>query len=89
VGDHEGRPYFTIKLVEGGSLAQKLPGTPQPARAAAALVATLGEAIQVLHQSGIVHRDLKPANVLLASPVASAPGGPRALTRPTSTSAWR
>ncbi len=68
VGDHDGRPYYTMELVEGGSLAQKLAGTPQPARAAAALVATLGEAIQVLHQGGIIHRDLKPANVLL-SPV--------------------
>src|SRR6516165_9453912 len=41
VGDTGGRPYFTMELVEGGSLAQKLSGTPQPARAAAALVVTL------------------------------------------------
>src|SRR5260370_1884898 len=64
-GDVDGRPYFTMELVEGGSLAQKLAGTPQPADQAAALVAALAEAIQVAHQSGIVHRDLKPANVLL------------------------
>jgi serine/threonine-protein kinase len=64
-GDHDGRPYFTMEYVEGGSLAQRLAGTPQPARQAAALVATLAEAVHVAHQGGIVHRDLKPANILL------------------------
>src|SRR5262249_32022852 len=38
-GDVDGRPYFTMEYVEGGSLAQQLAGTPQPARQAAALVA--------------------------------------------------
>ncbi len=67
VGDHEGLPYFTMELLEGGSLAQTLAATPQPARQAAALVATLAEAMQVAHGGGIVHRDLKPANILLAA----------------------
>ena len=67
VGDHEGWPYFTMELLEGGSLAQALAGTPQPARQAAALLATLAEAVQVAHQAGIVHRDLKPANILLTA----------------------
>jgi serine/threonine-protein kinase len=65
VGEHEGRPYFTMELIEGGSLRQKLAHTPQPARPAAALAATLAEAVQVAHEGGIVHRDLTPANVLL------------------------
>ena len=67
VGDVDGRPYFTMEFVEGGNLAQKLAGTPQPAVQAAALVATVAEAIQVAHQSGIVHRDLTPANILLTA----------------------
>ena len=67
VGDHEGWPYFTMELLEGGSLAQALAGTPQPARQAAALLATLAEAVQAAHQAGIVHRDLKPANILLTA----------------------
>jgi serine/threonine-protein kinase len=65
--DHEGRPYFTMEYVEGGSLAQRLLGAPQPAREAAALLATLAEAVQVAHQGGVVHRDLKPANILLTA----------------------
>jgi eukaryotic-like serine/threonine-protein kinase len=64
-GDVDGRPYFIMEFVEGGSLAHKLAGTPQPARQAAALVAKVAEAVQVAHQGGIVHRDLKPANILL------------------------
>src|ERR1700741_3117784 len=67
VGDHQGWPYFTMELLEGGSLAQALAGTPQPARQAAALLATLAEAVQVAHRAGIVHRDLKPANILLTA----------------------
>jgi serine/threonine-protein kinase len=66
-GDVESRPYFTMEFVEGGSLAQKLAGVPQPARQAAALAGTLAEAIQAAHQAGIVHRDLKPANILLTA----------------------
>jgi serine/threonine-protein kinase len=64
-GEVGGRPYFTMEFVAGGSLAQKLSGTPQPARPAAALVAALAAAMRVAHQGGIIHRDLKPANILL------------------------
>jgi WD40 repeat protein/predicted Ser/Thr protein kinase len=67
VGEADGRPYFSLEFVDGGSLAQKLAGKPQPARAAATLVETLARAVAAAHGVGIVHRDLKPANVLLAS----------------------
>ena len=67
VGEFEGLPYFTMELVEGGNLAQKLAGMPQPARQAAELVATLAEAVQAAHGCGIIHRDLKPANILMTS----------------------
>jgi serine/threonine-protein kinase len=67
VGDSAGQPYFTMELVDGGSLAQALSGTPQPARQVAVLVATLAEAVHAAHQGGIVHRDLKPANILLTA----------------------
>jgi serine/threonine-protein kinase len=66
VGDLDGLPYFTMEYVEGGSLAQKLAGAPQPAADAAELVATVAGAVQAAHDAGIVHRDLKPGNVLLA-----------------------
>jgi serine/threonine-protein kinase len=68
VGEHGGLPFMALELVEGGTLADRLAGEPQPPREAAALVARLARAVQHAHDRGIVHRDLKPANVLLASP---------------------
>jgi serine/threonine-protein kinase len=65
VGEHDGLPYFTMELIEGGSLNQKLKARAFDAREAASLVSILAEAVDVAHSSGIVHRDLKPANVLL------------------------
>jgi WD40 repeat protein len=65
VGEHEGKPYFSLEFVDGGSLQNTLTGTPLPAREAARLVETLALAMQAAHQLGVIHRDLKPANVLL------------------------
>jgi tetratricopeptide (TPR) repeat protein len=81
VGEHQGRPYLALELVAGGSLAQRLAGTPQSPRAAAELVETLARAMQHAHEQGIVHRDLKPANVLLSfSGATSAPLSERPLS---------
>jgi serine/threonine protein kinase/WD40 repeat protein len=66
VGAYQDRPYFALELVNGGTLAEKLNGTPQHAHQAAQLVETLSLAIHYAHQNGIVHRDLKPSNILLA-----------------------
>jgi predicted Ser/Thr protein kinase len=65
IGEHEGKPYFSLEFVEGGSLDKKLAGNPQPPREAARLISILAEAVHFAHQKGVVHRDLKPGNVLL------------------------
>ena len=65
VGEHEGRPYFSMEFCGGGSLADRLAGTPFPSREAARWVEVLARAMHAAHEKGIVHRDLKPANVLL------------------------
>ncbi len=71
-GEYEGRPYFTMEYVEGGSLAQRLAATPLEPRAAAQLLESVARAIQYAHEQGIVHRDLKPSNILM-----TADGAPR------------
>jgi serine/threonine-protein kinase len=65
VGDLNGRPFFTMEFIEGGSLAQALAHVPQAALHSAQLVATLAVGVEFAHRHGVVHRDLKPANILL------------------------
>jgi hypothetical protein len=61
VGEHQGQPYFSMKLIEGGALS----GFRGPPEEAARLVALVAWAVHHAHQRGIIHRDLKPGNILL------------------------
>jgi serine/threonine-protein kinase len=65
IGEQDRLPFFSLELVGGGSLAQRIRGNPQQPREAAYVVETLARAVAYAHERGIVHRDLKPANVLL------------------------
>jgi hypothetical protein len=65
VGEHDGQPFFSMKLIEGGNLGARASELVPRPRDAAALVARLARAVHFAHQHGILHRDLKPANVLL------------------------
>jgi serine/threonine protein kinase len=70
VGVHEGRPFFVMDYVRGGTLAERI-GRCAPDEALR-LAAEAGYAVEVLHGAGVVHRDVKPSNLLLdtASPPA-------------------
>jgi predicted Ser/Thr protein kinase len=67
VGSHDGTPFFSMELVPGGSLAEKLrdADSPVPPKQAAQMAEALARAVQAAHAAGVVHRDLKPANVLV------------------------
>jgi serine/threonine protein kinase len=65
VGEQDGRPFFSMEFIGGGSLDRQVAGTPQPAREAGQLVETLARTMHHAHEHGIIHRDLKPANILL------------------------
>jgi hypothetical protein len=64
-GEHQELPYFTLRFMRGGSLAQCLPRFTGDPRAAVALVEKVARAVQYLHDKRILHRDLKPSNILL------------------------
>jgi tetratricopeptide (TPR) repeat protein len=64
IGESGGVPYFSLEMLEGGTLARRLSSGPMVARAAATLTATLARTIAAVHRVGIIHRDLKPSNVL-------------------------
>ena len=65
VGEHRGHWYFSMKWIEGGSLAERLDRYRADPRAAARLLVTIARAMHHAHQRGIRHRDLKPSNILL------------------------
>ncbi len=65
-GHRDGLNYFSMRLIEGRSLAQRLNADGVlPAIEAARLLRTLAEAMDYAHRLGVLHLDLKPANVLL------------------------
>jgi hypothetical protein len=64
-GHRDGLNYFSMRLVEGPSLAQRLAQSgAMPEREAAACVKLLAEAMDYAHRLDVLHLDLKPANVL-------------------------
>jgi serine/threonine-protein kinase len=64
------RPYFTMKLVKGETLAALLAARPDPATDRARFVGVFAQVCQTLayaHARGVIHRDLKPANIMVGA----------------------
>ena len=64
-GIDEGRPWMALRLLGGGSLADRLRKGPIAPAEVARILAEIASALDAAHARGIVHRDLKPANILL------------------------
>ena len=65
IGEHGNQHFFSMKLVEGGSLADQMTEIRKNLRAVVRLLESVSRAVHYAHQRGILHRDLKPANILL------------------------
>ncbi|HEV8600760.1 MAG TPA: protein kinase [Gemmatimonadales bacterium] len=65
-GEIEGLPWFTMPLVEGESLRDRLNREgPLPVGETIRLLAEIADALAYAHRMGVVHRDIKPENILL------------------------
>jgi serine/threonine-protein kinase len=65
-----GRPYFTMKLVKGKTLAALLAARAEPTEERVRFVGIFALVCQTLayaHARGVIHRDLKPANVMVGA----------------------
>src|SRR5262249_25869954 len=68
LADH--RPFFTMKLVKGRTLAELLRERSDPAADQPRLLSIFGQVCQTMayaHARGVIHRDLKPSNVMVGN----------------------
>src|SRR5262245_6025199 len=65
VGEADGEPFFSMRFVEGQSLAELLQSGPIEGRRAASYLEAVARAVAAAHEAGILHRDLKPQNILV------------------------
>jgi len=63
-GEEDGQPYFVMRYMTGGSLADRLKNGPLTLTEAARIFQRLAPALDSAHAKGIIHRDLKPGNIL-------------------------
>ncbi|HNT25263.1 MAG TPA: protein kinase [Anaerolineales bacterium] len=63
-GEEDGQPYLVMRLMNGGSLADRLRSGSLTLDEIVDILQRVGQALDQAHAKGIVHRDLKPGNIL-------------------------
>jgi len=70
-GEHEGRPFIVMQLLEGQTLRDRLVANEMPKPLPLEEVLDIGiqvsHGLQAAHEKGVIHRDIKPANIFLTS----------------------
>ncbi len=63
-GEDDDVPYIAMKLVDGGTLADRIAKGPLPLLMIVRILAQVGDALDYAHTQGVIHRDIKPQNIL-------------------------
>jgi serine/threonine-protein kinase len=63
-GEEDGQPYIVMRLMSGGSLADKLKEGKFSLEEAVRIISHLAAGLDAAHRKGVIHRDLKPGNIL-------------------------
>ena len=63
-GEEDGQPYLVMRLMAGGSLAERIDRGPLSLAETVEILSRIAPALDRAHAQGIIHRDLKPANIL-------------------------
>ena len=72
LGEHEGRPFIVMQLLEGQTLRDWIEYRPRRddhsrVQKTLDLAIQIADGLEAAHQKGIIHRDITPANVFLTT----------------------